>query len=189
MTDIYHSGIKGQRKGVRRFQFANGTYTREGNLRYRPDKVGKSNKFVKRGIEGALIGEAALVGLKASKASTSSMSMSQLMQTALASINANKASIGKAITDAILAVPTPVRAVALPILAVGAGTAIGYGIVNADKVLDKIADTPWDQVAMKTISYGGTAVGVALSTISGNPLPAVAGFSLSMLTTLLEKDN
>lgn len=38
LTELYHSGIKGQRKGVRRYQLPNGTYTAAGNQRYRPKK-------------------------------------------------------------------------------------------------------------------------------------------------------
>lgn len=37
---LCHRGIKGQKHGIRRYQYANGTYTREGNERYRP----RSNK-------------------------------------------------------------------------------------------------------------------------------------------------
>lgn len=36
--ELAHKAIKGQKKGVRRFQYANGTYTKEGNERYRPKK-------------------------------------------------------------------------------------------------------------------------------------------------------
>lgn len=35
---LEHKAIKGQKKGVRRYQYANGTYTKEGNERYRPKK-------------------------------------------------------------------------------------------------------------------------------------------------------
>lgn len=35
---LEHKAIKGQKKGVRRFQYANGTYTPAGNERYRPKK-------------------------------------------------------------------------------------------------------------------------------------------------------
>ena len=35
---LEHKAIKGQKKGVRRYQYANGTYTPAGNKRYRPKK-------------------------------------------------------------------------------------------------------------------------------------------------------
>ena len=35
---LEHKAIKGQKKGVRRYQYANGTYTPAGNERYRPKK-------------------------------------------------------------------------------------------------------------------------------------------------------
>lgn len=35
---LEHKAIKGQKKGVRRYQYANGTYTAAGNARYRPKK-------------------------------------------------------------------------------------------------------------------------------------------------------
>ena len=35
---LEHKAIKGQKKGVRRYQYQNGTYTKEGNERYRPKR-------------------------------------------------------------------------------------------------------------------------------------------------------
>ena len=34
-NELYHHGISGQKRGVRRYQKLNGTYTKEGNERYR----------------------------------------------------------------------------------------------------------------------------------------------------------
>ena len=41
-TTLTHRGIKGQKHGVRRYQYLNGTYTELGNERYRPKKGNSS---------------------------------------------------------------------------------------------------------------------------------------------------
>jgi hypothetical protein len=189
MTDIYHAGIKGQKKGVRRFQYKNGTYTREGNLRYRPPK---GDKAINNAILGTLLGEAALVSIKASKAKVEAMSLPLILATAkqtLATLNANKVAAGKAIVDAVLKIPTPVRAMMLPIAAVGVGVGTAALIMNGEEIANKIKDLPWDTIAANAISIGASAAGVALSTASGNPMPAVVGLSTSTILSMIKNED
>lgn len=188
MTDIYHSGIKGQRKGVRRYQYANGTYTPAGNERYRPSKTTRSAKRV---IAGTAIGEIALVAAKRAQSQTAAMSLPAIIASAsakMASLNASRIAAGKAVTAAILAIPTPVKAMALPLLAIGAGVAIANVAMNSEEIVAKIRDLPWDKIKSATVSVGSAAAGVAISTVSGNPLPAITGLTISSLATLLERD-
>lgn len=190
MTDIYHAGIKGQRKGVRRFQYKNGTYTREGNLRYRPPKGfdDQDVKIAKRIITGSMLGEVALVAVKNAQANASSQSAIEAAKNAIIALNANRVAIGKAVVETVLKVPSPVRAMVLPIMAVGAGATLGYAIMNREEIGERIRELPWSKIANASISLGASATGVALSTISGNPLPAVAGMSVSALATLMDQE-
>lgn len=190
MTDIYHSGIKGQRKGVRRFQYANGTYTPAGNERYRPSNS-KSSRAVNRMIIGGAMGEIALVAAKRAQSQTAAMSLPAIIAAAsakMASLNASRIAAGKAVTAAILAIPTPVKAMALPLLAIGAGVAVATVAMNSEEIVAKIRELPWDKIKSATVSVGAAAAGVAMSTVSGNPLPAVTGLTFSSLATLLERD-
>lgn len=192
MTDIYHSGIKGQRKGVRRYQYKNGTYTREGNLRYRPPKGdGPSEKALNRIILGTLLGEMALVTAKSSQAHTQSMSIPAIIAASkqtLATLSANKVATGKAITNAVLKVPAPVRAMVLPLAAVGVGVGVASLVMNGEQIADKFKELPWDKIASGAISVGASAVGMALATSSGNPAPAIIGMTISTILSTMEKD-
>lgn len=47
-TEIYHSGIKGMRWGIRRYQNEDGTLTEEGKKRYNRDIAGMSEKNKKK---------------------------------------------------------------------------------------------------------------------------------------------
>ena len=43
-NEIYHHGIKGQKWGVRRYQYADGTYTPAGKKRYQNNTIGVKQK-------------------------------------------------------------------------------------------------------------------------------------------------
>lgn len=188
MTDIYHSGIKGQKKGVRRYQYLNGTYTREGNLRYRPPKGDNDAKIARRIITGSMLGEVALVAIKNAQSNASSQSAIEAAKNAILNLNANSVAVGKAVVETVLKVPAPVRAMVLPIMAIGAGATLGYAIVNHEAIGEYIRELPWNKIANTTISLGASAAGVALSTVSGNPLPAIAGMTISTLATLMDQE-
>lgn len=186
--NVYHSGIKGQRKGVRRFQYMNGTYTKLGNERYRPSSGARAAKRV---ISGALLGQMTLMAIKKSQSSASTMTIQSAINAiknlALNS-NSNRIAIGKAITNAILSIPAPVRAMALPVVAIGIGAIIAEGAMRSDEIIERVKDIPWQEVAKKTASVGASTAGVVLSSMSGNPLPAVAGMTLSTIISLNEKE-
>lgn len=121
--ELYHFGIKGQKKGLRRFQYANKSYTPEGNRRYRPSK-GES-PLVKAAIAGSA---AAFVwqGSKAiAKATAGGVSMSAKM-----------AAIGKAAVAAAMSVPAPIFALTLPL----ATAAVIAGTVAANEALKALKD-------------------------------------------------
>ena len=189
MTDIYHSGIKGQKKGIRRYQYLNGTYTREGNLRYRPPSGERGDKIARRIIVGSMLGEAALVSIKNTQTNAASQSAIEAAKAAFLNFNTNRVAIGKAVVETVLKVPAPVRAMVFPIMAVGTGAALGYAIMNHEAIGDYIRQLPWEKIANTTVSLGASAAGVALSTVTGNPLPAVAGMTVSTLATLMDKED
>lgn len=184
MTDIYHSGIKGQKKGVRRYQYLNGTYTREGNLRYRPPKA----KSVQKAMILAEVGMVAAFEAKKKLAANASPSIIAAAKTALATIKANKIAIGKAIVETVLKVPSPVRAMVIPLMAAGAGLAIGKLVIDGADIVEKIKDVPWSKIANTTVSVGSSAAGIAISSITANPLPMVAGVTISTLMSIKEKE-
>jgi len=184
MTDIYHSGIKGQKKGVRRYQYLNGTYTREGNLRYRPPKA----RNVQKALVLAEVGIIAAAEAKSHMVSTASPSIIAAAKTAISAIKANSVALGKAVVETVLKVPSPVRAMVLPILAMGAGFAIGKLIIDGADIVEKIKDVPWSKIANTTVSVGSSAAGIALSSVMANPLPMVAGVTISTYLSLKEKE-
>ena len=181
MTDIYHSGIKGQKRGVRRYQYLNGTYTREGNLRYRPPKFSSESRWVNRAIIGTLVGEAGLIAAYKAKTSVSHFTLKQLLTSAAA----NKAAIGQAIVKVYHAIPAPVYALAVPSLAIAGGLLVTELLDNKENIIETLKDPEWKK---KMISYGAPAVGAALSTISGNPMPVIIGGFTSAVATLMGED-
>lgn len=120
---LRHSGIKGQKRGIRRFQYANNTYTPLGNERYRPRK-GRHSGAVAKGAAGAVIGGS---GLALGAALLNSMKVNAVavaVQTGNAVANASSLllseiplTIIQTGAAAFAAIPTPVMAVALPIAA------------------------------------------------------------------------
>lgn len=183
MTDIYHSGIKGQKKGVRRYQYMNGTYTKAGNERYRPSKGIRVGRVAKTVGIGSLLGQAGLIAAQNAKAKASTMTVESVIAS-LKSMPLKAAATKAAAAKALYSIPAPVYAMSLPILAIGGGIAAGYAIYN----LDKIKDVDWQKTAKKAISIGSSTAGVVLSSISGNPLPAVAGISISALMSIKDEE-
>ena len=115
---LSHSGIKGQRKGVRRFQFSNGTYTKAGNERYRPKKT----------TIAATLATVALI--EANTGIGRSIIKSVLSSIGGAKVGAGLIGLAKA---AIVTIPAPFWAMALPVAAIGVGSAINSKINNPNK--------------------------------------------------------
>jgi Ni,Fe-hydrogenase III small subunit len=109
------------------------------------------------------------------------MSLKQLLTGAAA----NKAAIGQAIAKAYHAIPAPVYALAVPALAITGGLLVTDLLDNKDQIIEKLRDPDWKK---KMVSYGAPAVGAALSTISGNPMPMIVGGFTAAVATLMEDD-
>ena len=116
---LSHSGIKGQRKGVRRFQYANGTYTKEGNERYRPSK---GTKLAALGM-AALIEANTGIGRKAVSAVLSAIGGKALAGSGLIALGASIVS----------AIPPVFWAVSITAAAVGIGSVIRSTMDNPNK--------------------------------------------------------
>lgn len=114
---IQHSGIKGQRKGVRRYQYSNKTYTPEGNRRYRPH-VGTN---IAVGVTSTAVG-AAWVGTMLS-ATGANISLSALAST----IATKTAMLGAEVVAGMLAIPAPVLALTVPMAIMMTPTLISSG--------------------------------------------------------------
>lgn len=183
MTDIYHSGIKGQKRGVRRYQYLNGTYTREGNLRYRPPK--NYQKFGKAVITNALIGEAAVMLATKAVNSVSTMSLSSVMS----SMHSGAVAIGKAVTTAYLTMPLQLR---LPLtIAFGGIAAFKLMLDGEDMIkgaIDKVKNLDIDKVRDVGVGYGAPLIGGAITAVSGNPIPVFAGMTIGTLSKLLKEE-
>lgn len=136
---LRHSGIKGQKRGIRRFQYANNTYTPLGNERYRPRK-GLRSGTVAKGAAGAVIGGS---GLALGAALLNSMKVNAVavaVQTGNAIANASSLllseiplTIIQTGAAAFAAIPTPVMAVALPIAAT-------YTALAVNDIIDRIGE-------------------------------------------------
>lgn len=108
--ELVHYGIKGQRKGNRRYQYYNKTYTPEGNERYRPSK-GIQKKAITTTAAASGIAWLAAVNNATGIATT----MSIMASKALSSISSNIIGIGSAVVSGLLSVPVPVAAIAIPV--------------------------------------------------------------------------
>lgn len=114
---IQHSGLKGQKWGVRRYQYANKTYTPEGNKRYRPH-VGTN---IAVGVTTTAVG-AAWVGTMLS-ATGSAVKLSALAST----IATKTAMLGAEVVAGMLAIPAPVLALTVPMAIMMTPTLISSG--------------------------------------------------------------
>lgn len=128
MYYIQHSGIKGQRKGVRRFQYANKSYTPEGNRRYRPSKGGGDGSGA--AIAGAAIGVGALGAAYAGSGSAAATSAALT-----AAIAAGKA--------AVAAIPAGVWALSIPMAIIATPLMLDRGERYYKKFKDKMEDKWW----------------------------------------------
>jgi hypothetical protein len=118
---LSHSGIKGQRKGIRRFQYANGTYTKAGNERYRPSK----------GIKLGALGMMALIEANTGIGrSIVNGILGSIGGASVGSVGAGLISLGATVVSAI---PPVFWAVSLPIAAISIGSAITSQINNPNK--------------------------------------------------------
>lgn len=122
---VNHSGIKGQRKGVRRFQYANKTYTPAGNERYRPKK--DSNKVTNAVLIGgtaAYLGALATTDIGAAAVS----SIATLMSTPITAVSSNVIGVGAAVVTGLASIPLPVIALGVPIGAMATVSVIKSGM-------------------------------------------------------------
>lgn len=128
MHYISHSGIKGQRKGVRRFQYANKTYTPAGNERYRPKK---SNALA----TGAVVaGSAAYLGALATTDIASSIGA--IATTPITAISAELVGAGAAVVSGLASIPLSVLAIAVPIGVMATTSVIKSGIDYIEELKD-----------------------------------------------------
>lgn len=111
---LCHSGIRGQRRGIRRFQYQNGTYTEAGNERYRP----KSNKrkLTKENAEKTFY-----LGITATALAT-------LAKIAIPASSSASTSLGSAAVASVLS--GPVASVALPAAVISGTMVLADAIVN-----------------------------------------------------------
>lgn len=129
MYDIYHSGIKGQRKGIRRYQYANKTYTPAGNERYRPKK-GTVSKV-------ATVTTAGLATAGYLNAVNSTTGLSVTLGTALANLNTNLVLLGAEVVAGFAAIPAPVYAITIPMALMMAPTMVRSGQSYVKKLKNK----------------------------------------------------
>lgn len=127
MYYLNHSGIKGQRKGVRRFQYANKTYTPAGNDRYRPKKG-----FQKTAVKATVIATGAAWLGAINHATGVGTLISTMASTALSSIASNVIGVGSAVVSGLLTIPVPVAAFMIPVavIATSATTNVGKSFVD-----------------------------------------------------------
>jgi hypothetical protein len=112
-----HSGLKGQKWGVRRYQYENKTYTPEGNRRYRPH-VGTD---IAVGVTTTAVG-AAWVGTM-----LSATNMAVNLSTLATTIATKTAMLGAEVVAGMLAIPTPILALTVPMAIMMAPTIISSG--------------------------------------------------------------
>lgn len=129
MQYLDHSGIKGQRKGVRRFQYANKTYTPAGNERYRPKK--DSNKFTNAVLIG---GTAAYLGAMAT--TDIGAAVSSLLTVPITKVTADVIGAGAAVVAGLASIPLPVIALGVPIGAMATASVIKSGMDYLEELKD-----------------------------------------------------
>lgn len=122
---INHSGIKGQRKGVRRFQYANKTYTPAGNERYRPKKG------------SGIATTAALAGTAVAYGAALSTTSGITSATSLSAISANLIGIGSAVVTGLASIPLSVLVLAVPVGAMAASSVIKSGKDYIEELKDR----------------------------------------------------
>lgn len=118
-AELYHYGIKGQKRGLRRYQYSNNTYTPLGNLRYRPPK--------ERSLAPAAVIGGSGLAMAATIAHATGFSIAKAVATvnSIATVPVSTASTAVSVgAAAVAAIPTPVWAVALPLAAVYASTVL-----------------------------------------------------------------
>lgn len=120
MQYLDHSGIKGQRKGIRRYQYANKTYTPAGNERYRPKK---GNTFTNAVIIG---GSAAYIGAMAT--TDIGAAVSSILSVPITKVAADVIGAGAAVAAGLASIPLPVIALGVPIGAMATASVIKSGM-------------------------------------------------------------
>ena len=128
---VNHSGIKGQRKGVRRFQYANKTYTPAGNERYRPKKGNTFTNAVIIGGTAAYIGAMATTDIGAAVSS-----IATLISTPITAISSNVIGVGAAVVTGLASIPLPVIALGVPIGAMATVSVVKSGMDYLEELKD-----------------------------------------------------
>jgi len=129
-----HSGIKGQRKGVRRFQYANKTYTPAGNERYRPKK--STNAFTNAFTNAVLVGGTATY-LGALHTTNMGASITSLLATPITKVAADVVGVGAAVVGGLASIPLPVIALGVPIGAIATVSVIKSGMDYIEELKDR----------------------------------------------------
>ena len=128
MQYLDHSGIKGQRKGVRRYQYANKTYTPAGNERYRPKK---GNSFTNAVIIG---GSAAYIGAMAT--TDIGAAVSSILTVPITKVAADVIGAGAAVVAGLASIPLPVVALGVPLGAIAVSSLVKDGIDYIEDLKD-----------------------------------------------------
>lgn len=128
MQYLDHSGIKGQRKGVRRYQYANKTYTPAGNERYRPKK---GNGFTNAVIIG---GSAAYIGAMAT--TDIGAAVSSILTVPITKVAADIVGVGAAVVTGLASIPLPVVALGVPLGAIAVSSLVKDGIDYIEDLKD-----------------------------------------------------
>lgn len=182
MTETYmcHFGIKNQKHGVRRYQYENGTYTKAGNERYRPSK-GK-RKTVEKTFAAVSIAEIAYTTMATygkKHTGTALSSVASKLVPAVSTTASNIVDVGKAAAQVAMNMPAPIAALALPVATIGSLAAVAnvkYSYKNTDGNKKQKLSAAINSTGGRTIlASGALASGIALTAISGNPMPAVGG--------------
>lgn len=132
MYYISHSGIKGQRKGVRRFQYANKTYTPAGNERYRPKKGNALATGVVVASSAAYLGALSTTDIGAAIVS----SIGALATTPITAISSELVGAGAAVVSGLATIPLSVLAIAVPVGAMATASVIKSGIDYIEELKD-----------------------------------------------------
>ena len=99
---LEHYGIKGQKKGVRRFQYENMTYTPAGNERYRPKKNTASKIAIAAGGNALLM-------------ATLPTTLKYMSAIPITKIASETVALGAAVVSGLATIPLPAVALGVPI--------------------------------------------------------------------------
>lgn len=120
-SELNHAGIKGQKWGTRRYQYANKTYTPAGNERYRPSKGINTAVGITTGVVGTAWA-ATMIKSGAAAGITSAFNLVPLSQVAT-----NIVTLGAEVVAGFAAIPVPIMALTIPMAIIIAPALIESG--------------------------------------------------------------